>query len=348
MSPTGTLTRPSHRGRVATGARHPRYAPPRQPRRVHPPPRSSRRSRRRPVESHAPIARRLKVFRILLVMVLLAVVGRLVAIQVLNSAHYQRLAASELSVTVADPGLRGDIYDRNGAVLAISVPTKTVIADDFQIPEPDREATVLSRAHRRAGGHPGARADAALRVREARHPIAGQRGRQAGAGPPARHHAPRQLRAHRSRRRPGVATPRHGARDGGGGLGPRVPVQLAALGEGRDPDAPRVAGRRRPAPGCRAAPAPAAALAPGSSSRSTSRSSTWPSRRWATRSQPRTRPTAWSSSWTPGPATSWPWPTWSPATTGSGWCRGPRHRSRRRRATSRSPRPTSRGRCSSW
>ncbi len=94
--------------------------------------------------AHAPIGRRLSVFRVLLVMVMLAVTARLVALQVLDSAHYQRLADSELSVTVADPGLRGDIYDRNGAVLAISVPTKTVIADDFQISQPEREAKLLS------------------------------------------------------------------------------------------------------------------------------------------------------------------------------------------------------------
>jgi cell division protein FtsI (penicillin-binding protein 3) len=81
---------------------------------------------------------------VLLVMMLLAVVARLVAIQVLDSAHYTKLAAAELSVTVADPGLRGDIYDRNGAVLAISVPTKMVVADDFQITKPAQEAAVLS------------------------------------------------------------------------------------------------------------------------------------------------------------------------------------------------------------
>jgi len=77
-------------------------------------------------------------------MVLLAVVARLVDLQVLHSGHYKALAASELSVTVADPGLRGDLYDRNGAVLAISVPTKTVVADDFQIAHPDAEAAVLA------------------------------------------------------------------------------------------------------------------------------------------------------------------------------------------------------------
>jgi cell division protein FtsI (penicillin-binding protein 3) len=84
------------------------------------------------------------VFRVLLVVVVLAVAGRLVAIQVVGSSHYTRLAASELSKTVADPGLRGGVYDRNGAVLAISVPTNTVIADDFQITAPDTEARALS------------------------------------------------------------------------------------------------------------------------------------------------------------------------------------------------------------
>jgi cell division protein FtsI (penicillin-binding protein 3) len=79
-----------------------------------------------------------------LVTVLLAVVARLVDLQVLHSSQYKKLAASELSVTVADPGLRGDVYDRNGAVLAISVPTKTVVADDFQIPHPQKEAAILA------------------------------------------------------------------------------------------------------------------------------------------------------------------------------------------------------------
>ena len=91
-----------------------------------------------------PITGRLRVFRVLLVLLLLAVVARLVAIQVLDSSHYKQLASSELTVTVADPGLRGDIYDRNGAVLAISVPTKMVVADDFQITKPAQEAKVLS------------------------------------------------------------------------------------------------------------------------------------------------------------------------------------------------------------
>jgi len=80
----------------------------------------------------------------LLAVVMIGVVVRLADIQIVQSSHYKKIAASELSVTVADPGLRGDVYDRNGAVLAISVPTKTVVADDFQIAHPLAEAQVLS------------------------------------------------------------------------------------------------------------------------------------------------------------------------------------------------------------
>ena len=82
--------------------------------------------------------------RIVLVLVLVAVIARLVDIQILKSSQYAKVAATELSVTVADPGLRGDVYDRNGAVLALSVPTKMVVADDFQIKHPLSEADVLS------------------------------------------------------------------------------------------------------------------------------------------------------------------------------------------------------------
>jgi cell division protein FtsI (penicillin-binding protein 3) len=77
-------------------------------------------------------------------MALLAVAARLVDIQVLRSSHYRSAASQELTETVAIPALRGGLYDRNGAVLAESVPTKEVIADDFQIHHPDTEAQALA------------------------------------------------------------------------------------------------------------------------------------------------------------------------------------------------------------
>jgi cell division protein FtsI (penicillin-binding protein 3) len=114
-------------------------------RRAHRLPRQPARGHRRAGSAaHAPLSRRIRVFRVALALLLLAVLGRLVDLQVLRSSHYKALAAAELSVTVADPGLRGDLYDRNGAVLAISVPTKTVVADDFQVAHPQAEAHLLA------------------------------------------------------------------------------------------------------------------------------------------------------------------------------------------------------------
>jgi cell division protein FtsI (penicillin-binding protein 3) len=77
-------------------------------------------------------------------MLLIAVVARLVDVQVVHSSQYRTQGEDEQAVTFAVPAVRGAIYDRNGAVLALSVPTKKVIADDFQIHDPSGEAAVLS------------------------------------------------------------------------------------------------------------------------------------------------------------------------------------------------------------
>ena len=70
--------------------------------------------------------------------------GRLVDVQVVHSRAYATAANQQLTQTVTIPALRGGIYDRNGAVLAESVPTKMVLADDFQIAHPLTEASQLS------------------------------------------------------------------------------------------------------------------------------------------------------------------------------------------------------------
>jgi cell division protein FtsI (penicillin-binding protein 3) len=76
--------------------------------------------------------------------VLLALSARLVDIQVLRSTQYRSLASQELSVPVTVRALRGGIFDRSGQVLALSVPTSDVYADDFQVKHPDTEALALS------------------------------------------------------------------------------------------------------------------------------------------------------------------------------------------------------------
>ncbi len=69
---------------------------------------------------------------------------RVIELQVFRAHQYQRAASLQLRQTVPMPAVRGGIFDRNGAVLAMSVPTKQVIADDFQISHPVEEAAALS------------------------------------------------------------------------------------------------------------------------------------------------------------------------------------------------------------
>ncbi len=88
--------------------------------------------------------RRIRVVRLLLVVCALAVVARLIDIQVVHADAYQTAASHESTTTVSIPALRGGIYDRAGAALALSQPTEDVIADDFQVTHPLRYAQALS------------------------------------------------------------------------------------------------------------------------------------------------------------------------------------------------------------
>jgi cell division protein FtsI (penicillin-binding protein 3) len=81
---------------------------------------------------------------VLLVLLLIAVSARLVDIQVVHSGQYQAAGRHEQAVIFSVPALRGGIYDRNGDVLALSEPTKKVVADDFQVGNAASEAQVLS------------------------------------------------------------------------------------------------------------------------------------------------------------------------------------------------------------
>ncbi len=82
--------------------------------------------------------------RVVIVVVFIALAVRLVAVQALSSAHYARIGASEITTTVQVPAQRGGIFDRNGAVLAISVPRSDVVADPFLIHDPAGEARTLA------------------------------------------------------------------------------------------------------------------------------------------------------------------------------------------------------------
>jgi cell division protein FtsI (penicillin-binding protein 3) len=71
-------------------------------------------------------------------------VARLVDVQVVRSGHYKAQARNELAVPVKVPALRGGLYSRDGQVLAMSVPTVDVYADDFLITRPAQEAAALA------------------------------------------------------------------------------------------------------------------------------------------------------------------------------------------------------------
>jgi cell division protein FtsI (penicillin-binding protein 3) len=88
--------------------------------------------------------RRIRLFRVVMILALLALVLRLVAVQVLHSSTYAAAARQESSTVVSLPAIRGGIFARDGAPLAMSVPTDDVIADDFQVTHPVTLAAALS------------------------------------------------------------------------------------------------------------------------------------------------------------------------------------------------------------
>ncbi|HXY28095.1 MAG TPA: penicillin-binding protein 2, partial [Acidimicrobiales bacterium] len=65
-------------------------------------------------------------------------------VQVVRAGAYEAAARGESAITVSLPSLRGGIYARDGSILAQSVPTDDVVADDFQIAHPWRTAEALS------------------------------------------------------------------------------------------------------------------------------------------------------------------------------------------------------------
>lgn len=88
--------------------------------------------------------RRLRALWIGSIVVLVVLVARLAMVQVLDSSRYAAYAAGEIEQHVVLPATRGAIYDREGNLLAVSVPTVNVVADDFQISHPSSEATALA------------------------------------------------------------------------------------------------------------------------------------------------------------------------------------------------------------
>jgi cell division protein FtsI (penicillin-binding protein 3) len=88
--------------------------------------------------------RRINFVRAVLVLVFLLLAFRLVQIQILGHVRYARMSVAQVREDLTTSALRGGVYDRDGQILAVSRPTSLVIADDFQITHPLREAEAMS------------------------------------------------------------------------------------------------------------------------------------------------------------------------------------------------------------
>ena len=128
--------------------RHPRPAQ-RVPRRPAPrtlPTRQARASRTPTVQRRAGRPR-VRLVGLLLVVLLgfVAVLVRLVQVQVVDEGAYAAFGAAQRSHDVVLPADRGAIFDRNGADLAVSIPLRTVWADPRQVEDPAGTAASLAR-----------------------------------------------------------------------------------------------------------------------------------------------------------------------------------------------------------
>ena len=92
----------------------------------------------------SPGARRILLLRGLIAIAFAALGVRLFFLQVVNHSHYARLSVAQVREDLTTTALRAGIYDRHGQILAVSRPTSLVIADDFQIAHPVREAQAMS------------------------------------------------------------------------------------------------------------------------------------------------------------------------------------------------------------
>lgn len=77
-------------------------------------------------------------------------VARVVEVQGLGASKYAAYGNSELYQKVTLPALRGSIYDRNGNLIAISVPRVDVVSDDFLVSDVNTDLGTLARLLRRS------------------------------------------------------------------------------------------------------------------------------------------------------------------------------------------------------
>jgi len=93
---------------------------------------------------HPAVERRARWLLRLLILWGLAVVAKLFYVQIVKHDFYAELADQQQTKLIEIPAHRGTIYDRNGHILAISVPVETVVVNPAQLPNVEIAAAILS------------------------------------------------------------------------------------------------------------------------------------------------------------------------------------------------------------
>ena len=134
----GRATRKADVPRPAAAARRVKARPPTAPRDA------KRRAAAAPAALTRRPSRRTTVLYAITAACLLVLILRVVDIQDIGAAKYAAYGSSELYAKVTIPALRGAIYDRNGNLLAVSVPRVDVVSDDFLVSNPDASLAKLA------------------------------------------------------------------------------------------------------------------------------------------------------------------------------------------------------------
>lgn len=88
--------------------------------------------------------RRITVLLVVMTLVVVAVVGRLTYLQVVDPTRYRELSADQRIRTQTLAADRGTIYDRSGVELAISAPQRSVFIDPLLVTDPAAVVTPLA------------------------------------------------------------------------------------------------------------------------------------------------------------------------------------------------------------
>jgi cell division protein FtsI (penicillin-binding protein 3) len=89
-------------------------------------------------------ASRVKVLAVIMAVWGLGIGARLYFLQVVESRDYIKKAKSQQQVSIKITPRRGDILDRNGNALAVSVSVDSVFANPFEMKDPQKTARILS------------------------------------------------------------------------------------------------------------------------------------------------------------------------------------------------------------